>query len=231
MNPPATGPGAPTTDGTDAATSRQLDEAEQKDSGRNFELIWIDATAGGSYVNMRQFSASTLSIDKTSAGGGAFSLGAGLRFVIFYVGARARYNALSAFDMWQFNAEAGLKIPVGSLDVLLGLHGGYSLVGGLDSVTGGANSSAASDAAPKGFNGGLDFALDYYVTKNFSIGGGILGDFLYLKRPQLDKPPGFSSLPAAEQQQITNSPLYKQSGTAAGLEVSGGLRLGLHFGL
>jgi len=232
---PGTSPGpAATTDPQQGDTTRKLDEAEKKDSGRNFELVWVDAMAGGSYIDMRQFSAETLSIDKASAGGPAFSLGAGLRFVVFVVGARARYNALSTFDMWQLNAEAGLKLPVGSFDILFAAHGGYSFAGRLGDagVASPASAPSAADAvAVRGFNAGLDFAVDYYVTPLFSVGAGILGDFLFLNRPQLEKPPGFANLTPAQQAEITSSPLYSQSGSAAGLQLAGGLRLGLHFGL
>src|SRR5688572_14774007 len=53
-------PGAPGTpdsqSGAAGETTKKLDEAEQKDSGRKFELFWLDAHIGGSYINMRQFS-------------------------------------------------------------------------------------------------------------------------------------------------------------------------------
>ena len=98
-------------------TNRKLNEAESQDSGRNFELIWADFQAGGTYVDMAQFSASDLAVRQTKAGGPSFSLGAGIRIVIFYAGLRARYNVLSMFNLWQLNAEAGLKIPISALSV------------------------------------------------------------------------------------------------------------------
>ncbi len=216
------------------ATTRKLDEAEQKDSGRNFELVWVDGSIGGSYINMAQFSSETLAIENASAGGPAFSLGAGLRFVILVLGARLRHNALSSFNMWQVNAEAGLKIPVSSFDILFGLHGGYSFVGRLGDagVATNTNVPASSDAVSiRGFNAGLDVAFDYYVSPLFSVGAGILGDFLFLNRPPVDKPAGFTNLTQEQRDAINNDPIYQKSGTSAGLQLAGGLRLGLHFGL
>ena len=92
-----------------AATTQKLDEAEQKDSGRNFELFWLDGQIGGSYINMAQFSSSKLAIENTSAGGPAFSVGAGVRFVILVLGARLRHNALSSFNLVQINGKERLN--------------------------------------------------------------------------------------------------------------------------
>ncbi len=213
---------------------RKLDEAESADSGRNFELFWINGEIGGSYINMSQFSSETFAIEKSSAGGPMFGLGAGVRFVVLVLGARARYNALSSFNMWQLNGEVGLKVPISAFDLYFGLHGGYSFVGRL-----GDAGSATSPGIPsntdlvkiRGFNGGLDAAFDYYVSSLFSVGFGASGDFLFLNRPQLEKPEGFSSLPVEQQNAINNDPVYQRSGTSIGFQLVGALRLGLHFGL
>ena len=230
-----TAPGSPTgPEAGTADTTYKLDEAERKDSGRNFELFWLDGTAGASYIDMAQFSEKSLQIKKTSSEGPAFSVGAGVRLVILVLGARLRYNALSSFNMWQINAEAGLKIPVSSFDIQFGLHGGYSFVGRLGDAGLATNTStpASTDAVSiRGFNGGLDAGVDYYVTPAFSVGLGALGDFLLLNRPPVAKPAGFSSLPADKQAAITSDPVYQKSGTSAGLQLAGGLRLGLHLGL
>ena len=80
----------------------------------------------------------------------------------------------------------------------------------------------------RGFNAGIDLGFDYYITPNFSMGAGFFGDFLFLNRPPVDKPPG---LTAQEQAIIDADPLYQKSGTSAGLQLGGALRLGAHFGL
>jgi hypothetical protein len=233
--PPPMSPSGPAPSweqGTD--TTARLDEAERKDSGRNFELFWIDAKAGGSYINMSQFSSTSFQIKKTDSVGPMVDLGAGVRFVILVLGARVRYNALSAFNMWQINGEVGLKIPVSSLDVHFGLHGGYSFVGALGDAHAATDSSTPTSSdkvSIRGWNAGLEAGVDYYLTPLFSIGVGALGDFLLLNRPPVAKPAGFDLLPADQKAKIENDPLYKQSGTSAGLEIAGGLRLGLHLGL
>lgn len=216
------------------ATNDELNKSEREDSGRNFELFWVDGWLGGSYIDMRQFSESTLAIEKSNAGGPMFSLGAGVRFVILVLGARVKYNALSAFNMWQMNLEGGLKFPVSKVDILIGGHGGYSFVGKLSDAGNAGNTTTPNNADAvkiRGFNVGLDFAVDYFVSDLFSVGVGAWGDFLFLNRPPVDKPAGFDKLTPQEQTAITNDPLYKQSGSSAGLDVGAALRLGLHFGL
>lgn len=213
------------------ATTQELNESEHRDSGRNLELVWIDGQVNGSYINMSQFSSKSFAIDKTSSAGPAFSVGAGIRLLLLVIGARLRYNALSSFNMWQANAEIGVKIPIRSFDFLLNLHGGYSWVGALSDANKATDTSTptANDAVTiRGFNAGLETGLDYYITPLFSVGLGGLADFLYLNRPAVAKPAG---LTAAQHQAVDNDPLYKRSGSTAGFQFGGGLRLGVHFGL
>lgn len=214
-----------------SATTSRLDEAEREDSGRKFELFWINGELGGSYIDMSQLSSSSLALEKTSSAGPMVGLGAGVRLVLFVLGARARYNALGTFNMWQLNAEAGLKIPIRSLDFGFGFHGGYSFVGSLadSAVATDPNTPTHADAVKvRGFNAGADVVLDYYLTPLFSLGLGVTGDFLFLNRPALDKPSG---LTAEQSAAIDSDPLYQKSGSSAGLQLGAALRVGLHFGL
>ena len=234
MDPNAPGaPGGPTTMTTpEAATTAKLNEAESADSGRNFEIFWVDAHIGASYIDMRQFSSDKLAIEKSHSGGPMFSLGAGIRYVLLVAGVRAKYNVLSAFNMWQVNGEIGLKIPIDSIDLLIGAHGGYSFVGSLGDGTVASSDASATptnnDAVKiRGFNAGLDLGVDYYITKNFSVGAGVFGDFLYLKRPPVSKPDG---LTAEQSAALDTNDLYQKSGTSAGMQLGGALRIGGHFG-
>ncbi|MCL2723762.1 MAG: hypothetical protein FWD69_04935 [Polyangiaceae bacterium] len=213
-----------------AATIAQLDEAERRDSGRKLEVFWIDGEVGGSYVNMAQLSSKSLGIEQTKSGGPMFGLGAGARLLAFILGARVRYNALSAFNMWQLNGEIGFKIPFRKFDFGITAHGGYSFVGQLGDADFAMSTPTNTSAIKvRGFNAGLNIVLDYYITSMFSVGVVGFGDFLYLKRPPLDVPAG---LTPAEQAEIDNNPsLYQKSGTTAGLQFGGALRLGLHFGI
>lgn len=232
MAPPGpTDPNGNPTPGYQDATQAKLNESEAEDSGRGFELFWLNGELGGTYTDMAQFSSETLQIEKTKAGGPFFGLGAGIRLVVLTAGARVRYNALSSFNLWQVNGELGLKFPIRSVDLLVGVHGGWSFVGSLGDA-GLATSSAVPDAKDRvsirGPNAGLDLAVDYYVSPTFSVGVGAFGDALFLNRPPVEKPPG---LTPDQEAAIANDPLYQKSGTSFGLQVGAALRLGLHFGL
>jgi hypothetical protein len=83
----------------------------------------------------------------------------------------------------------------------------------------------------RGFNGGLELGLDYYISPTFSFGVGGFADALILKRPPIGLPAGFDQLPPEQQKVIKDDPIYESSGTSAGIELGAALRLGLHFGL
>lgn len=213
------------------ATKHKLDEAEREDNGRNFEIFYTDIHLGGSYIDMAAFDQESLGIKNTSSGGPMFSLGAGFRLVILTLGARMKYNALSQFNLWQLNLELGFKIPIDKVDILIGGHGGYSFVGSLGDAgqIGNTNTPSVNDAVSiRGFNAGLDLGFDYYITPIFSLGAGFYGDFLYLSRPPLELP---SDTPPDVAAQINADPTYQQSGTTAGMQLGGALRVGFHFGL
>jgi hypothetical protein len=134
--------------------------------------------------------------------------------------------------MWQLNLEAGLKFPISKVDFLIGAHGGYSFVGSLGEGTVASGSAAAptlQDAVKiRGWNAGLDIAFDYFITPAFSMGLGFFGDFLFLQRPPIEIPAG---TPDPIRTQIEADPSYRLSGTSAGMQLGGALRLGLHLGL
>ncbi len=235
--PPPIDPTAP--QGEVAATNARLDAAEKEDSGRNFELFWVNGDVGGSYINMQQFNETSMQIEKSKAGGPMFGLGAGLRLVVFSLGVRARYNALSAFSMWQLNGEVGFKLPVRQFDVLVGVHGGWAWLGSLSSgsltTTSPASTEATqaidkskSEVSVRGFNAGLELGFDYFIAPSFSVGAGFNGDFLFLKRPPVPIP---ADTPPEVRAQIEAQPAYKDSGTSVGFGLGGALRLGLHLGI
>jgi hypothetical protein len=228
---PANAPGAATTSPDEQATRSQLDRAESEDAGRKFEIFWLRGEIGGAYINMTQLSNDTLQVEKTSAGGPMFAFAAGVRFVVLVMGARLRHNALSSFNMWQLNGEVGVKLPILDFDFSITGHGGYSFVGRLGDAGVATSSSVPTNADKveiRGFNLGIEAALDYYVSPTFSVGAGLFSDLLFLNRPPVEVPSTFTP---AQRAQIANDPLYQRSGTSAGLQLGGGLRLGLHFGL
>lgn len=213
------------------ATKQKLDEAEREDSGRNFEIFYADIFLGGSYADMSAIDETALGLKQTSSAGPMFGIGAGFRLVILVIGARLKYNALSAYNLWQLNLELGFKIPISKVDLLIGGHGGYSFVGSLGDVgqVGNTNTPTVNDAVSvRGFNAGLDLAFDYYITPAFSLGAGFFGDFLGLQRPPLQLP---ADTPPEARAAVEADPRYSLSGSTYGLQLGGALRVGLHLGL
>jgi hypothetical protein len=239
---PGMAPGAPGNDPMaprrpKTQTEEMLDASETKDSGRLLEIAWARGEAGFSYMNLASFDASSLGIKQTGAAGPAFGLAAGFRLFIFSLGARLRLNQLSSFSMWQVNGVAALHVPISKIDVSFGLHGGYSFVGRLstDSFDAVASQNPSDKVSVTGFNGGLGFNVDYYLANFFSIGGGVTGEALFLKRPPVPLPDIPADTPPQVRTEIENrikgDALYQNSGTSAGFGLMVGLRLGLHLGI
>jgi hypothetical protein len=211
------------------STTQQLDESEKKDSGRNFELFYVNGDVGLSYVSLDSFNASNLALQKTNSLGPAFGLGAGVRLLILTAGVRMKLNQLSAFSLWQLNGEVAFHFTESKFDPYLGVHGGYAFMGSLSSSSlDSATSSSASDVTVHGFDAGLDLGFDYYLSSLFSIGFSAMGEALFLKRPPVPLPAG---LTPAQTAAIQSQPLYANSGNSAGFGAGGFLRLGLHLGL
>jgi hypothetical protein len=207
---------APTPQG-DRAQGEQLAYEEKKDSGRIFEVFWADVEGGFSYINMQQFSSSSLQIQNATAWGGMLGLG-------------ARLNELSAFDFWEINGEVGCHIPIKKWDPYFALHGGYTFVGSLtSSAAGDSAGTPASDVSVHGADAGLSVGLDYYFLSVLSLGLDVSGEGLFLSRPPAALPSGFDQLPVAEQNMIMSQPIYSASGDSVGFGVSGSLHLGLHL--
>jgi hypothetical protein len=210
-------------------TTQQLDDSEKKDSGRNFELFYVNADVGLSYISLDSFNASNLALQKTNSIGPAFGLGAGVRLLILTAGVRMKLNQLSAFSLWQVNGEVAFHFTESKFDPYIGVHGGYAFVGTLQSSSlDSATSSSAGDVSVHGFDAGLDLGFDYYLSSLFSIGASGMGEALFLQRPPVPIPAG---LPQAQVDAIKNQPLYANSGNSAGFGAAGFLRLGLHLGI
>jgi hypothetical protein len=232
--PPPMDPNAQNNPNGQGDTKQKLEAADKADNGRGFELIYVNGDIGASYINMTSFSSSA---DKTSFGfqttqsaGPGFQLAAGVRLVFLTLGVRARLNQLSAFSLWQLNAEVGLKSTMGSLDLFGGVHGGYDFLGSLDKASLSSDTDtqqSSGNVTVRGWNAGLDAGLDYYLVPMFSLGFVASADFLQLNRPPISTA-GLDPTVAAK---IQADPNYSKSGQSDGFGLMGAVRLGLHFGL
>ncbi len=219
-----TAPGAPNAPPPQTATTEQLNEAEQKDTGRGLEFVYLNAEAGFSYMNLTSFDSTSFGLTRTDHAGGMVGFGAGLRLLVLTVGAQLRYNMLGAFNLWQIEGVVGLHIPAGWFDPYFALRGGYDFVGSLgDGAASIANGDTQSNISVHGGNIGLSGGLDYYFTKWFSVGGDGTFDILFLKRPPLAIPAG---VPASA---VANNALYQNSGSSVGYGLIASGHVALHF--
>jgi hypothetical protein len=191
-------------------TQQQLERSEKEDSGRGFEIAWLNAEAGGSYLSFGK----DLGYDKSTSGGAMVGVGAGLRLLTWTVGARFRLHPQSDYTTWQLTGEAGFHLPLGSWDPYVNLHLGY--------VHAGVNNVPFDVPAPHGFDLGLSVGSDYYLSALFSIGLDATADVLFLKRSALAAPAGPSTLALTS--------LY-QDASSTGIALVGSLHAGLHFDL
>ncbi len=210
---------------------------ENEDSGLGLEWVYLNAEAGASYVDMQSFSASSLGLVKSSAGGPSFGVGAGVRLFILTLGARVREMSLSDIgSLWLLNLEAALHTRIWRIDPYFGVRGGYNFVGSLSgSSVDVAKGATPSDVSVHGFNVGPMFGIDFYLAKLVSIGADVDSQFLFLQRP---KPPLPCQPPLTQDQcqaafnmvaTPTQRTLYNNSGNSVGFGFTAAAHLGIHF--
>jgi hypothetical protein len=201
---------------------------ESKDSGLGLEWVYLNGDVGGGFANITSFNESTLGLQKTSSGGPAFGVGAGIRLIFFSVGVRARDLQLSGIgDLWELNLEAAFHTRIGRVDPYFGVRGGYNFVGTLNSSTASVATGDNSSVSVHGFNVGPTVGLDVYIVKYVSIGVDLDSQFLFLQRPQLALPPGGQAAIAACGAQCQQ--LYNESGNSVGFAFVPTVHLGIHF--
>jgi len=205
--PPGTSPTTP------AATEAQLAKADQEDSGRGLEFVWLNADIGVMHLGLATFSNNKIvdsaSMETTQTGLVA-GAGAGVRLVFLTLGARFRYAPLPDSKLWSLGVEAGLHAPFGAFEPYATLGAGYVSVGSLP---------GPDEVAIRGFDARLGGGLDIYLTNMFSIGANIGADLLFLSREH------HCTIPL--KQGATG--FYCQSGSSTGGALTATALAGLHF--
>jgi hypothetical protein len=188
-------------------TEKELAAAEQKDSGRGLEFVWIQGEVGVGHFGLLAFNGESL-VERedveTKQTGLVVGAGAGVRLVFLTVGARFRYAPLPDYTLWTLGAEGGLHMPLGSFEPSFTLGLGYVSVKPKD---------GAFDA--RGLDARLGAALDYYFTNMFSVGANLTGDMLFLSRPKVAGAPADS--------------VYAADSSSVGGGVTLTAVMGLHF--
>jgi hypothetical protein len=239
LAPPGVGasPSSANYDPNAASTQQTLREADDKDSGRGLEFVWLNVETGYQIVGLETFSKNNLmdaGFTKTQQQGLLLGAGVGLRLIFLTIGPRFRLGTFSSWQMWSANLEAGLHLPMGRVEPYFTVGGGYTSIGAFDA----ANTTVDLKGAGvniRGWNARAGFGLDIYVTNVVTIGANLTGDALFLKRPKPDTAPKVpcanpNNCTADEQQaQQKLDMVYRNDGTSVGAAMTITGVVGLHF--
>ncbi len=203
------------------ATEQELERAEKEDSGRGLEFFWLNGEIGVQHLGLQTFSSDELvdaDIVDTTQTGLAYGGGLGVRLIILTLGARFRMASFPDYQLWTLNGEAGLRIPLGSVEPYVTLGGGYASLGSFDSES--LNDAGLSMS---GFDVRGGFGVDVYLSEVFSLGGNLTGEMLFLSRSALDA----SDIAAGGD--VVDAAVYASDGTSIGGAATLTLVAGLHF--
>ncbi len=206
-------------DPTAPAPEKELEKADQEDAGRGLEWVWLNAEIGSQHLGLETFKGDKLvdpQLVKTTQTGLLYGAGAGVRILVFTVGARFRLGSFSDWQLWTLGLEGGFHIPIGRLEPHFTLGAGYASLGSFST-----SAPASSKADVKGFNGRLGAGLDYYLSNTFSLGANFTGDVYFLSRSKVSGAAGSTSGDEAT--------VYVKDGSSIGAGLTLTAVVGLHF--
>lgn len=156
---------------------KELDEADQEDSGRGLEFVWVNGEIGFQAIDLTALSGPLVAGGVESGSSGLLYGGAiGMRVLYFTLGARFRAGALSSYDLWSLALEGGMRLPLGELEPFVTLGAGIASASNVRAAT----TNVTLDAF--GFDLRAALGADYYLSDTFSVGAQTGGDFLFLSR-------------------------------------------------
>lgn len=196
---------------------QDLEEADQKDSGRGLEFVWLEGDFGYGIFGLTTFASRDLlsSAARATAHGPLLGAAAGVRLLYFTLGGRFRYGFLSEYELVTAGAELGMRVPLGSIEPFAALGVGYAATNRINPL-----GAAPEHFAVKGLDLRVTTGLDYYLSDTFSVGGKLSGDVLFLGRRAQSPSPECSSTSACP---------YLEKGKSVGGGFSLVLSLGLHI--
>ena len=204
----------------EAEVERELERADQEDAGKGLSFVWLNGEIGYELLALQALSGSELvdgELVEEQQSGLAYGAGLGVRIFVLTLGARFRYASTQDARRWSLNAEGGLRIPLGKLEVFAVAGGGYTSLGGFSSD--GTASVDLSDMRISGFDLRVGGGLDYFVSSTFSLGASVNGEVTFLSRSALD----VSGMPEGDQA------VYASDESGIGAGVTALAVAGLHF--
>jgi hypothetical protein len=215
LRPPEAIDATPQADPNAATPEKELAKADEEDAGRGLEWVWLNLEVGGQHLGLQTLKSSDLvdpKLVKTTQTGLVYGVGAGLRILVFTVGARFRLSPMSDWQLWTLDAEGGLRVPIGNWEPYFTLGVGYASIGSFS-----ADAPAASKADIKGLNARLGAGIDYYLSNTFSVGANFTGDLLFLSRSAVSGASG------------SEAEVYGKDGSSIGLGTALTAVVGMHF--
>ncbi len=167
-------------------TERDLDEAEEEDSGRGLTWFYVNAQGGFQHVGLETFAVDesnlTAGLATTEASGGFYGVGLGAQLLFLRIGPRFRHGFFPDWQMFSIGGELGIRIPIKFMDLHFDLGGGYVALGSL----GGALASQSDAIDVNGGYGRIGGGLDFFIGEIFSVGPFVSWEFMGLTRPGVD---------------------------------------------
>lgn len=190
----------------------ELEHADQADSGRGLEYVWLSGDVGLTVMDLAPFSRGAIFPGHEESGAGvAYGGGIGARILYFTVGVRVHGMSLNAYSAWTVLGELGVRLPLGRLEPFGRVGLGYLGTGPV--------SANGAEASAGGFASRWSAGADYYFSDAFSLGLELSLDLASVSRGALD--------PAL----LDNGDQSPYAAGASALSISGSslLNVGFHF--
>ncbi len=177
------------------------------------EILFLTPEMGAEYVGMETLHLTHELLPSgahTADIGPVVGVAGGVRLLFVTLGPRFRFGHFRDWDLWTLDAEVGFKVPLGALEPYFEVGAGYAKVGSLQD----------SRVRVQGYDLRLNFGLDYYFNKSFSIGGAATAEMLGMTRPGVDLNQATGSV---------SQDVYKLDGSSVGLAVMASAVVGVHL--
>jgi hypothetical protein len=214
---PTTGPerssaARATGEGDGSASARD----ESSTDGRSADILWVEATGGWSYVNLRQVSYDNLypEIIPVTGSGPTVGVGVGVRIKFLTIGARATFAAYEGFDVGTVGGEIALRLPTPVVEPYVRAGLAYAGLGEANYAM-----FRASTVTVNGWVAQAALGVDIYLNRFLALGAAFDIDVLNLSR-QPASVEGAMMLAGVD---------LSRDGNAVGLRVGGHVAASLHF--
>jgi hypothetical protein len=213
---------------------QSFQKAEEKDSGRGLEFVWLNGEIGYEVLGLQTFKANNL-VDagyvKSTQQGLVFGGGLGVRLIFLTLGGRFRLGNFDNMQLWTADLEAGIHLPIGRVEPYFTVGFGYASMGAFDPGNNPLDLKGAGIDI-HGWNARGGFGLDVYLTNVLTVGANLTGDVLFLTRPGVSQSDleNVSSGSVDSTNAVSKAQsVYAMDGSSIGAAGTATAVVGLHF--